>query len=120
MQSARVGVCGKKGKGAAQGVTAVKKGGYFCKQSFLVPHRFFTLLDYAQTPTRTMYVEYVGPTPISHLLVSRAHVARNTNCLYLHITCMAMENLQRTGGYSGWFPFSLLARTHSARAFTMA
>lgn len=63
----------------------------------LSPHRFFTSLGYVQTPTRTMYVEYVGSTPISHLLVSRAHVARNTNCLHLHTTCMAMEDLQRTG-----------------------
>ena len=38
-----VGVRGKKGKGAARGVTAVKKGGYFCKQSFPCPPQIFHL-----------------------------------------------------------------------------
>lgn len=121
MVSARVGVRGKKGEGGTGGDGGDGgKGAYFMGSLFLAPHRFFTLLGYAQTPTRTMYVEYVGFISISHLLVPRAHVARNTSCLHLHTTCMAMEDLQRTGGYFGWLPFSLLARTHSARAFTMA
>lgn len=102
-------------------VTAVKKGELFLKAELsLSPHRFFTSLGYTQAPTRIMYVEYVGSTPISHLLVPRAHAARNTNCLHLRMSCMVMKNLQITGGYSGWFSFSLLDHTHSARAFTMA
>lgn len=86
-----VGVCGKKGKGAAQGVTAVKKGAIFASKVFLVPHRFFTLLGYTQAPTRIMYLEYVGlPLP----LISDSLTPPTTiNCLHLRMSCMVMKNM---------------------------